>query len=290
MASYAILYRHFDRVTLRPMVSHAPRPWRWFGGTKEVRHPIRQAVRTFAWVTLRRSILHQGIVVVLAATAGGLVVNSFINNDIATWLSHGTDVRGAMTGSLLWVPFPLMIVASSAVRLALGVPIELRANWIFRTTDNEDMRPDAIGAAVQTVFVLGVAVPVALVAPLQALMFGTYTVLIGAVELAIGWLLVELLMSNYRVIPFTCSYIPGKGFVPQMVVKGLGSFLMFTGIGGVLLRACLRIPAVTPLVVAIVAAAAVALLVRRRRNAPLSSPMFEDELPSEVNPLRLNAD
>ena len=290
VASYAILYRHFDRVTLRPMASHAPRRRRWFERTREASHPIRLAVRTFAWITLRRSVLHQGIVVVLAATAGGLVVNSFINNDMAAWLRQGTDPGGAMLGSLLWVPFPLMIVACAAVRLALGVPIELRANWIFRTTDDQGIRPDAIGAAVQTVFVAGVLAPIGLIAPLQALLFGGYVLLIVAIETVIGWLFVEWLMSGYRVIPFTCSYIPGKGFVPQMVVKGLLAFTLFTGLSAGLLRASLLVPAMVPVVVAVLGGAALVLLIRRRRNAPLVSPMFEDELPSEVNPLRLNVD
>jgi len=101
---------------------------------------------------------------------------------------------------------------------------------------------------------------------------------------------VELLMSNYRVIPFTCSYIPGKGFVPQMFVKGLFSFVLFTRLGSSLLRLCLQEPGVTPFLLSPVAVAAFVLQIRRRRRARLITPMFEDELPSEVNPLRLNAD
>jgi len=290
VASYAILYRHFDRVMLRPMASHAPRRWRWWAPARETARPIRVAVRNFAWITLRRSVLHQGIVVVLGAAAGGLMLNSFINNDLVTWLRDGTDSHGAMLGSLLWVPFPLMIIVCPAMRLALGVPMDLRANWIFRTTDEGNVRLQAIGAAVQTVMLVGVGLPVALIAPLQWLMFGPYAIIMVAFELVAGWLLVELLMSNYRVIPFTCSYIPGKGFVPQMFVKGVFSFLLFTGLGSSLLRLCLREPFFLPLFLTPMAAAALMLQMRRGRHARLTTPMFEDEMPSEVNPLRLNVD
>ena len=45
-------------------------------------------------------------------------------------------------------------------------------------------------------------------------------------------------------IPFTCSYIPGKGFVPHMFVKGFASYLVFTTLATVILRVSLARPRV----------------------------------------------
>ena len=67
------------RVTLQPAVS--PRAdannrsfARWNG-----RAPVRHAIGRFIAITIRRSPLHQGVVVGLLAAAGGFVLNSLLN-------------------------------------------------------------------------------------------------------------------------------------------------------------------------------------------------------------------
>ncbi len=105
-----------------------------------------------------------------------------------------------------------------------------------------------------------------------------------------GWLVVEWVMSEWGRIPFTCSYIPGKGFVPHMFVKGFASYIVFTTGATIVLRISLGHPPVGLVIGLIAGAAAGALSLRRTRHAPLSPLLFDDELPSDVNPLRLNAD
>jgi hypothetical protein len=111
-----------------------------------------------------------------------------------------------------------------------------------------------------------------------------------ALEALIGWLVVEWVMADWHRIPFTCSYIPGKGFVPLMFVKGLASYVVFTSVTTVILRISLARPRVLLVVALIVGAVAGALSLHRMRHAPLTPLMFDDELPTDVNPLRLNAD
>ena len=82
----------------------------------------------------------------------------------------------------------------------------------------------------------------------------------------IGWLLVEWLMADWRRIPFTCSYIPGKGFVPHMVVKGFASYVVFTLATGLALRLSLFRPQAALVLALILGAAAGALSVRRARD------------------------
>jgi hypothetical protein len=279
VGAYAILYRRFDRTMLTPAAS--PDAWarRNRGAPSARRWSVRRAIGTFTSITLQRSMLHQGIVVAFGAAAAGLVVNGLIVS--------GLPRRGGGNWILLWAPFALMFIASPAVRLSLSVPLELRANWIFRTTEHADTRSDVIAAAVRTVFALGVLLPMAVLLPLQWLAFGSSTAALAGVELAVGWLLVEILMRGWRRIPFTCSYVPGKGFVPHMFVRGVVAFLVFTNVGARLLQLCTEVPSALPLVLALICVPAVFLFVRRRRQRFPLGLAFEDELPSEINPLRL---
>lgn len=290
IGGYAVLYRGFDRVILRPGGSHAPRFWSTWRPHRDVRRPVRVAVRQFASITLRRSVLHQGIVVALLSAAAGLVVNGLVAAD---WPRVPRETRTggvAVAWILVWAPMVLCFIGSPAVRLALSVPLELRANWIFRITEDVATRGDAVAAGVRTVLGLGVVLPIALVAPLQWQVLGSPAIALVVLEWLIGWLLVEFLMRDWRRIPFTCAYIPGKGFVPQMFVKGVGSYVIFTTIASGLLQLCMARPSAMPVVVLLVGAPAAVLCYRRTRRARVVSLTFEDELPTEVSPLRLNAD
>lgn len=289
VASYVLLYRRFDRVTLQPSPAATAGAWGqplagWDGGA-----PVRQAVRRFVSITIRRSVFHQGLVVGLLAAAGGFVLNGLLSVD--EWREPlDRHARRALLATLIWAPMTMVFLAIPAIRLALSVPLDLRSNWIFRMTEDVEGRAEVVAANVRVVLALGVAVPLALIGPLQWWVLGASALGVVLVEALIGWLLVEWLMADWRRIPFTCSYIPGKGFVPHMFVKGLGSYLLFTVATGILLRISLAEPRAALVLAAILGAAAGALSVHRARQARLTSLLFEDELPTEVTPLRLNAD
>ena len=110
------------------------------------------------------------------------------------------------------------------------------------------------------------------------------------VEASIGWLLVEWLMADWRRIPFTCSYLPGKGFVPHMFVKGLAIYGTFTFATGLMLRASLHYSSVALVLTAGFGLTAAALRLRRARHARQTSLLFEETLPTDVTPLRLSSD
>jgi hypothetical protein len=290
--SYVTLYRRFDRVLVRPAPGGvgSQRRLAWNRPAQIRSRPVVVAVRTFTLLTLRRSVLHQGILVALSAAGAGLVVNSLIAADLAGWSVSGTQAGGALVASVAWAPFALMFVASLAVRMALAVPIEPRANWIFRMTEREDARADQLDAAVRIVRRIGVVVPLALTAPLEWLVLGRDAIGVLGVGLLCGWLLVEILMRGWSRVPCTCSYIPGKGFVPQTLLVGFSSFVLFTTAGAGLARFSVT---GRPMSLAFdgVLVAGVLILRRRRLNASHASPLaFEDQLPADVNPLRLSLD
>jgi hypothetical protein len=291
--SYVYLYRRFDRVLVKPVPAGAPANRRiaWTRPARSGRsRPVFVAVRTFTWLTLRRSVLHQGILVAVSGAGAGLVTNSLIGADLSGWFSRGATPSRPIVTALLWAPFALIFVASLAVRLALSVPIDPRANWVFRITEEDGARVQQLEAAVHAVRRLGVVVPVLLMVPLEAMALGWGAIGVAAVAMLLGSLLVEFLMRHWTRIPFTCSYIPGKGFVPQSILTGFSSFVFFTLIGTGLARVSVAGRPAAWLIDALLLAG-VLVLRRRRLIAWKDTPLaFEDQLPVEVSPLRLSAD
>jgi hypothetical protein len=287
VAAYVLLYRRFDRVILRQTIAHVPMfPDRW---RTSARHPVRGAIGQFIAITLRRSPLHQGIVVATLAAAAAFVGNRALMAGLPP-APESPGLSAVLPWITVWVPMTLIFIAVPAVRLALSVPIDLRANWVFRMTDDDATRADAIAAGVRMVFVLGVALPIALAAPLQWWTLGSRTIPLIVLEGLTGWLLVELLMREWRRIPFTCTYLPGKGFVPHMVARGIAGYWVFTTLAAaVLLHTVTSVRAVAIAVLAL--GSLVALLsIRRMRHARLVALTFEDELPTDIIPFRLNGD
>ena len=289
VGSYVRLYRRFDRVMLQPASSHSGRGRsrslaKWVG-----RAPVRHAIRRFVSITVRRSVLHQGLIVGLLAAAGGFVLNGLLN---ANGWNQPLDMRlrSPFLLTILWAPMTMMLLAIPAVRLALAVPLDLRSNWVFRMTEDVAGRAEVAAASVRIVLALGVVLPLALIGPVQWWVLGRSAAPIIALEGLIGWLVVEWVMADWRRIPFTCSYIPGKGFVPQMFVKAFATYVFFTTATTLILRIALSLPLAGLVVALIVGAAGGALRVHRLRHAPLAPLMFDDELPTDVNPLRLNVD
>lgn len=280
--SYVFLYRRFDRVLVAP-VHGSPRTDRRLAWLRRshtsVPRPVFVAIRRFTVLTLRRSALHQGILVALSAAGAGLVVNSML----------GANQRELVT-AVIWAPFSLMFVSSLAVRMALAVPIEQRANWIFRMTEQDGARPDQLDAALHTVRRVGVFAPLLVIAPVSWLVLGTDAIAVLLVALLCGCLLVEILMKRWTRIPFTCSYIPGKGFVPQSILIGFTSFVVFTTIGAGLAWGNRPVRSASLTIDVVLCAAVLVMRWRRLQNWTETPLDFEDQLPTEVNPLRLSPD
>jgi hypothetical protein len=288
--AYLFLYRHFDRVMMRPasdsagIGSIAPT-----ATLKPHKRPARTAVRVFTMLTLRRSVLHQGILVAVAAFGAALVANSLLGIDLKTALAHSDWRRNELIAGAVWAPFVLIFVTSLAVRSSLLVPIEGRANWVFRMTEQPATRADELEGASWVVRLVGVAMPVAIAFPLQWIAVGPGAVAASAVALAAGALLVEVMLFSWRKVPFTCSYLVGKGFVPLVLLKGTLAFVGFTSIGGGFAGLTLTSPPAFTITL-LVLLSAVALLVRhvRLRQSAWEPLEFEDVLPTETNPLRLS--
>jgi hypothetical protein len=116
---------------------------------------------------------------------------------------------------------------------------------------------------------------------------GPTALLAAGVVALVGFVFVHVVLLDWRRIPFTCSYLPGKRFVGQSLVLGLAGYVLFTFVGVGLVHAAI---ADTRQAVVIVPALSIAAWLLRQgrlviwRETPL---MFEDEFPDEPLELRL---
>ena len=223
--------------------------------------------------TIGRSQLHQGVLVGLSACGVGLaaiLLSSF-----------------ALSTAALFAPFVLMFACGVAARASLALPIEHRANWIFQVTEDQTTRREQLRAVDRVVTAYVVGVPLAAAAPLLWMTLGVRALLPAAVIASVGLVFVHVVLLDWRRIPFTCSYLPGKRFIGHSALIGVAACLLFTVAAGGFVRAA--IISQTQGLVILAALLVLGYWLRERRLAawrktPL---MFEDEFPDQVLQLQL---
>jgi hypothetical protein len=112
--------------------------------------------------------------------------------------------------SVLCSTMVLMILWVVGIRIVFSLPIDMRANWIFRTTPTPP-QPQGMIARRRALYALSV-VPVCLGS--AALLFWIWPWQAAAKHLAVllmlGIVAAELCLHGTQKLPFTCSYLPGK--------------------------------------------------------------------------------
>jgi hypothetical protein len=284
VGSYIFLYRWYERVIWRPATAgetstrqHTP-----FLAARIAR---TAAVGPFIRATLTRSPLHQSVVVTIAACGAALVLNGFLNTSGARTPLHANE---SLSAAVVWAPFVLMFVTNIALRAALVLPIELRANWMFRLTEDEATRAQELSTVVRTLIVLGVVLPLTMLFPIGWAVLGARVLQWTSIAGLCGVILVELHMMEWRQIPFTCSYEPSAQDVGKTVAVGAVAFVLFTMIGPRLVWYSSAHPARW---LGVMSMLGVVLLYLRRQRLWFSKQttlMFEDVLPNEVEPLKLS--
>jgi hypothetical protein len=156
-------------------------------------------------------------------------------------------------------------------------------------TEDAGARTEQLAAVVHSVIRFGVLWPVVILLPVQWAVLGAHALACASIAFLAGLVLVELSMADWRRIPFTCSYMPGKRFVGHTMLIGLTAFVAFTTIGSGLAWYGLGHSVGGLVVMAILGAM---VLQRRRRRLWVwrqTALVFEDVLPTEIEPLRLSA-
>lgn len=118
-----------------------------------------------------------------------------------------------------WDPLSVPLLASTIVlmgfwvigaRMVFSLPLDLRANWIFRIMPSR-AGPTCLRARRRALFVLSVA-PSWMIS--AAVLFPLWPWRLAAAHLAVlallGIIVAEFSFGGVQKIPFTCSYLPGK--------------------------------------------------------------------------------
>ena len=224
MASYLICYfRTLRLIAEQPDILPARAGLHWlprFGGAFET------AVAQFSIRTLARSRKHRvtlafylgiALAIVLLGSKDPTVQGLAKNGD---WRQPNIEILVATT--------LVMCSAILGVRVAFSMPLELRANWIFRTMPvsggGQHSRATRRSLYALSLFPAWIASAV--------LLFWLWPSQPAAWHLAVmaftGSLAVELSLLNFRKIPFTCSYLPGK---TQLHFNMLAFIYMCVGLG-----------------------------------------------------------
>jgi hypothetical protein len=271
--TYVVLFRQFERLMLRSAPTSRPW-WQRERPLLETRSaPAGRGVFMFATATLGRSQLHQGVLVGLSACGVGLAIIVL------------TSAR--LTTSAMIVPFLLMFACGVAVRAALALPIEHRANWIFQVTEDRGTRGDEMRAVDRIVAMYVIGVPIAAAAPLWWVTLRGDALLAAAAVAAIGLVFVHGVLLDWHRIPFTCSYLPGKRFIGHSALIGVAACLLFTLIATGLLRTALSGAQAGLVTVASLVVIGYWLRERRLADWRRTPLMFEDEFPDQPVQLQL---
>jgi len=271
--TYVVLFRQFERLMLRP--APASSPW-WRADRLPVRSrvsPAFEGAYRFTINTIGRSQLHQGVLVGLSACGIGLAT-IFL-----------TSAR--LTTSATFVPFVLMFACGGAARAALALPIEYRANWIFQVTEERMTRREQLRAVDRIVTLYVIGVPLVAATPLLWTAYGTTALLPIAVVAAVGLLFVHVVLLDWRRIPFTCSYLPGKRFIGHSALIGVAGCALFTLASGGLVRLSMVDEIQGIVIVSSLLVIGYWLRERRLLNWTRTPLMFEDEFPDQLLQLQL---
>lgn len=193
-----------DSVLQRALRRHASR-WaiRWL-----VRHPVSQAGFFFTLQTLARSASHRAYLAGYLAAGLAVVVVTTRTSGPAAELDPGT----APASQLLAIQMILSFFLVTGLRRVFAIPSELGGNWIFRLGWVGDAGRYLAG--VRRAVQFGALLPLLMVlAPFHAFLWGARTT---ALHFVLGWLaslvLTDVVLLNFKKLPFTCSYSPKGTF------------------------------------------------------------------------------
>ena len=267
------------RMRLVEAVTPAPSPARRSAGAVAAermnRDPRQLAVFAFVAKTLARSPLQRMVLTAFVAIAAALICNSFAG----LFLSHGhggsTWATRALRQAAIAAPLALSLFVLSGLRYLFRLPVEHRANWIFRINQAGN-RLLFLAGVERFVLCCGVAPVALLTLPLEVRLLGVGAgIAAAALCLLPSLILMEVFLGQSLRIPFTSSYLPGqRPVVELLLIYGAAISLYVSSLAAIIER-CVN-DAVKVLLLSGVLLAAW-LMVRRARRERMESGSLEFE-------------
>jgi hypothetical protein len=187
------------------------------------RHPVARGVFEFTIKSLVRSRSHRLLMAIYVGIAGALIASAVV--PIA--VRDGLAGFGTPALELLSAPLVIQYLSLIGMRVAIAIPIEPKANWLFRLYESPDRAAAMDGVRVAMIAV-GV-VPGCVIALVTAgSLWGLWPAIVHTGICALmGILLVEILMIRLAKIPFTCTYFPGNSRIGTLWPLYISSFITY---------------------------------------------------------------
>ena len=189
-----------------------------------LKNPIQRAVFYFFGNTIKKSNLHRMRLASYIVVAAGIVLILLATR--TTRLGNFDNFDQV----ILSIPFILSFFLVLGIRATSQIPIAIEANWIFRLSETVDKKHYLIGFKKGIIFFT--------ILPLFVVLFVFYALLWGWIialffclyGFVVSGLLVEVVFIGHRKIPFTCSYLPGKGKMHIYWIVYLVSLISYAAI------------------------------------------------------------
>jgi hypothetical protein len=185
----------------------------------------------------------------------------------------------------------MMGFATIGTRVIFSLPLDLRANWVFRMTGVR-RAGECLAASRRSLIVLALA-PVWALSASVCFWFWPWRPAVGHLAILAGLsiILAEVCLYRFQKIPFTCSYLPGKSNV-HLSVLGAFALLWYLGFSVRYERDILADLTSTITVVTVLTLLAAAARWRTQSDATSEEAevQFEDAPEPAVRSLGLNRD
>jgi hypothetical protein len=190
-----------------------------------LRKPLERATFYFVLATVFRSARHR---LYLATYLGvGFALALLGTGELFVHSQHGSFLASLRypNEALLSIPLVLSFFMLSGMRMIFTIPAEVSANWIFQISE-DGHRKECLSGVRKSMVLLAIV-------PLFVVLFPVFTALwslaLALFEtvfgVALAFILMELLLLNFRKVPFTCSFLPEKA---NFILLGVFYWLAFT--------------------------------------------------------------
>ena len=238
--------------------------------------PLSQPARAVFAFTVRTAVRSRQHRMVIAGWVG-LALALSLSSVGGAFARLGSKIVDAPSPAILAVPLILAALTMTGLRMLFAIPTEIRANWTIRTRQPLPVRQAIDGAA--AALVVAGALPAALIALLSAsALWGVQVGLMHAFFCAVlGVLLAEVLSIGLDKVPFTCTYMPGKGKIVKLWPLYLAIFSFYTGGMASLETQLFRRGGFRVAIIIFIVLAGAAWLIRRHHASGLPDLRFEEQ-------------
>ncbi|HXI44395.1 MAG TPA: hypothetical protein VNH83_30705 [Bryobacteraceae bacterium] len=245
--------RHKVRLLESPAAPPKMERRSWLAEHASILIPDSSKLAVFAFIakTLARSRQHRLVLTGFAAIAAALIFDSFVTLSLDTSVHTFAARTLALREAAISAPLALSLFVLAGFRYLFRLPVELRANWVFRVNELGNRRT-FLAAARQFLICFAVAPVSLLTLPLEMRVLGPGIGIVAAILCLLPpFTLMELLLIHFEKIPFTSGYLPGRRpLIETLVIYGI-AVIFYVSILSTIVNWCLKSPPATLILFAI---------------------------------------